>query len=223
MPRPGIPVMYYKYDLTVQHLGSYAKPQTRTDEAFVYAKEPRDNPASSQFGWPEPGRHRSQASDAGPSRQIAFRRSARIGRPPNQIGQGMTDQAADAARAVAKTLALELGLPDLPVEVETVLAERDAPRRPDRYLDPISLASVIVPIAALAWTVYNDIRARHGKDGNGPAPQIEDNARDAVRDAVRTALDNARDAGVEMSPGDEEPVIECIVTEIVRLFQDPGD
>jgi hypothetical protein len=31
-------------------------------------------------------------------------------------------------------------------------------QRPDRYLDPISLASLIVAIATLAWTIYNDQR-----------------------------------------------------------------
>ena len=47
----------------------------------------------------------------------------------------MTDPAADAARSAAAILAAELG-PSLPAEVDDVLDARDAPRRPDRYLDP---------------------------------------------------------------------------------------
>ena len=69
----------------------------------------------------------------------------------------MTDPAADAARSAAVILAPDLG-PNLPAEVEAALAARDAQQRPDRYLDPVSLASLIVAIAALAWTIYNDHR-----------------------------------------------------------------
>ena len=69
----------------------------------------------------------------------------------------MTDPAADAARSAAAILAADLG-PDLPAEVEAALAARDIQQRPDRYLDPVSLASLIVAIATLAWTVYSDLR-----------------------------------------------------------------
>ena len=48
----------------------------------------------------------------------------------------MTDPAADAARAAAAILALDLG-PNLPAEVEAALAARDTQQRPDRYLDPV--------------------------------------------------------------------------------------
>jgi len=40
--------------------------------------------------------------------------------------------------------------PNLPAEVEAALAARDAQQRPDRYLDPVSLASLIMAIASLA-------------------------------------------------------------------------
>jgi hypothetical protein len=69
----------------------------------------------------------------------------------------MTDPAADAARSAALILAPDLG-PNLPAEVEAALAARDTQQRPDRYLDPVSLASLIVAIATLAWTIYNDHR-----------------------------------------------------------------
>jgi hypothetical protein len=71
----------------------------------------------------------------------------------------MTDPAADAARSAAAILAPDLG-PGLPAEVEVALAARQAPQRPGRYLDPVSLATLIVAIATLAWTIYNDQRSR---------------------------------------------------------------
>ena len=71
----------------------------------------------------------------------------------------MTDPAADAARSAAAILALDLG-PNLPAEVEAALAARDTQQRPDRYFNPVSLASLIVAIATLAWTIYTDQRIR---------------------------------------------------------------
>jgi hypothetical protein len=78
----------------------------------------------------------------------------------------MTDPAADAARSAAAILAADLG-PGLPAEVEAALAARGTGQRPDRYLDPLSLASLIVAIATLAWTIYNDRR----KQTPGPPPE----------------------------------------------------
>ena len=69
----------------------------------------------------------------------------------------MTDPAADAARSAAVILAPDLG-PNLPAEVEAALAARDGGQRPDRALDPVTLASLIVALATLAWTIYNDHR-----------------------------------------------------------------
>ena len=71
----------------------------------------------------------------------------------------MTDPAADAARSAAAILAPDLG-PKLPAEVEAALAARGTPQRPDQYFNPVSLASLIVAIATLAWTIYNDQRTR---------------------------------------------------------------
>jgi hypothetical protein len=80
----------------------------------------------------------------------------------------MTDPAAAAARAAATILAPDLG-PSLPAEVEAALAARDSQQRPGRYLDPVSLASLIVSIATLAWTIYNDQRHRT-PDPPSPSP-----------------------------------------------------
>ena len=71
----------------------------------------------------------------------------------------MTDAVADAARSAATILAPDLGQ-NLPAEVEAALAARGGDYRPERYLDPVSLGSLIVSVATLAWTIYNDQRGR---------------------------------------------------------------
>lgn len=89
----------------------------------------------------------------------------------------MTDPAADAARAAAAILAPDLG-PTLPTEVEAALADR---QHPGRYIDPVSLASLIVAIATLAWTIYSDQR-----DHTPDPPPPTSPARSASPSANRT-------------------------------------
>ena len=112
----------------------------------------------------------------------------------------MTDPAADAARSAAVILAPDLG-PNLPGEVEAALAARDTQGRPDRYLDPVSLASLIVAIATLAWTIYNDLR-KHTPD---PPPNL-------IARQVRITL---RDQDASVPPGTER-ITEVVATEITR-------
>jgi len=114
----------------------------------------------------------------------------------------MTDLVADAARAAAAILAPDHG-PHLPAEVEAALAARDTSQRPDRYLDPTSLASLIVSVATLAWTIYNDQRNRHHSD---PPPA------DSIARQVRITL---RDQDTALPPGTER-ITEIIATEITR-------
>ena len=118
----------------------------------------------------------------------------------------MTDPAADAARATAAILAPDLG-PSLPAEVEAALAARDTQQRPDRYLDPVSLATLIVSIATLAWTIYTDQRDRHHADP--PA--------DAVARQVRVTL---RDQDTALPPGTDR-ITEIVATEITRHASPP--
>jgi nitrogen fixation-related uncharacterized protein len=113
----------------------------------------------------------------------------------------MTDPAADAARAAAAILAPDLGS-HLPAEVEAALAARDIGQRPDRFLDPVSLAALIVAVATLAWTIYTDQRDRHHADP--PA--------DAVARQVRITL---RDQDTALPPGTER-ITEIVATEITR-------
>jgi hypothetical protein len=118
----------------------------------------------------------------------------------------VTDPAAQAARSAAAILAPDLG-PALPAEVEAALAARHAQQRPDRYSDPVSLASLIVSIATLAWTIYNDQRTRHGQPDHDPAPQP-----DVIARQVRITL---RDQDIQLPSGTER-ITEIIATEITR-------
>jgi hypothetical protein len=118
----------------------------------------------------------------------------------------MTDPAADAARSAAAILAPDLGT-NLSAEVEAALAARDTQQRPDRFLDPVSLASLIVAIATLAWTIYNDQR-KHTSD---PPPS-------SIARQVRISL---RDQGTSLPPSAER-ITEVIATEIIRQAQPPG-
>ena len=113
----------------------------------------------------------------------------------------MTDPAADAARAAAAILAPDLG-PHLPAEVEAALAARDTRDRPGQYLDPVSLASLIVSIASLAWTIYND---RHNHSHEPPPPET-------IARQVRITL---RHQDLSLPPGTDR-ITEIIATEITR-------
>jgi hypothetical protein len=112
----------------------------------------------------------------------------------------MTDPAADAARAAAAILAPDLGS-NLPAEVEAALTARDTPQRPDRYLDIVALATLIVDAATLAWTIYHDQR-KHTHD---PPP-------DSIARQVRIIL---RDQDTPLPP-DTEHITEVVATEITR-------
>jgi hypothetical protein len=117
----------------------------------------------------------------------------------------MTDPAADAARTAAVILAPDLGL-SLPAEVEAALAARGTHQRPDRYLDPVSLATLIVTIATLAWTICNDQR-NHTPD---PPPAT-------IARQIRISL---RDQDTHLPPGTER-ITEIVATEITRQPSPP--
>ena len=113
----------------------------------------------------------------------------------------MTGPAANAARSAAVILAADLG-PGLPAEVETALAARDT----EQYLDSVSLASLIVSIATLAWQIYTDQR-KHTPDP--PA--------DSIARQVRITL---RDQDTALPPGTER-ITEIVATEITRHANPP--
>ena len=121
----------------------------------------------------------------------------------------MTDPAAQAARSAAAILAPDLGA-SLPAQVETALAARGNQQRPDRYLDPVSLATLIVSIATLAWTIYSDQRTRRDHHDPGPPP-------DVIARQVRITL---RDQDIQLPPGTER-ITEIVATEITRHASPP--
>ncbi len=123
----------------------------------------------------------------------------------------MTDHVADAARSAAAILAPDLGL-NLPVEVEAALAARGGAQRPDRYLDPVSLGSLIVSVATLAWTVYNDLRGRGQEQRPEPDRAIQEPEADFIARQVRVTL---REQDVNLPPGTDR-ITEVVATEIIR-------
>jgi hypothetical protein len=122
----------------------------------------------------------------------------------------MTDPAAEAARSAAAILAPDLGL-SLPAEVEAALAAREAQRRPDRFVDPVSLAGLIVAIATLAWTIYNDQRDRH----RTPEPP----AAESIARQVRITL---REQDTSLPRGSER-ITEIVATEVIRHASPPKE
>jgi hypothetical protein len=123
----------------------------------------------------------------------------------------MNDPVADAARSAAVILAPDLGR-NLPTEVEAALAARAGAQRPDRFLDPVSLGSVIVSIATLAWTIYNDQRNRTQEQKPKPDCIVHEPEADSIAHQVRNAL---RDQDMNLPPGTER-ITELIATEIIR-------
>ncbi|MET8853620.1 hypothetical protein [Amycolatopsis sp. NPDC004625] len=104
------------------------------------------------------------------------------------------------ARAAARRLA-SADAPRLEIDVEVALHHRSTRPEPGQYLDPVTLGSLIVSTATLAWTVFKDLRTKTLK------PKA-----DIVARRVRIELPPAED----ISPTDQDRVIEIIVEEIVN-------
>jgi len=116
----------------------------------------------------------------------------------------MSDPVADAARTAGATLAAELGS-GLPADVEAALYVRQVgDGRPSQYVDPVSLAGLIVAIATLAWTVYSDLRKR-----------VPEPAQETVVRQVRMTL---RDSG-ELLPPQAGRITEVVVTEVIKAVR----
>jgi hypothetical protein len=121
----------------------------------------------------------------------------------------MTDPVPGAARSAAVILAPDLGR-NLPVEVEAALAARGGDQRPDRYLDLVSLGSLIVSVATLAWTIYSDQRNR----SHERQPEA-----DSIARQVRITL---REQDTALPPGTEH-ITEVVATEIIRQSKQSGE
>jgi hypothetical protein len=110
----------------------------------------------------------------------------------------MSDPIAIAARAAAQQLKAEAG-PGLVAEVEAVLAARQSPSAPPQYVDPTALASLIVAIASLAWTVCTDLKKRTAKPSEEMIARI-----------IRLDL---LDQGQAAAP---DHIVEIVITEALR-------
>ncbi len=79
----------------------------------------------------------------------------------------MDDAVSGIARAAAARLSTDLG-GEVVVGVEEALQAQEGGASPKRYFDPISLGSLIVSVASLAWTVLRDLRRERAK----PSPDV---------------------------------------------------
>ncbi|MFD7403574.1 hypothetical protein ACFV7R_13085 [Streptomyces sp. NPDC059866] len=121
----------------------------------------------------------------------------------------MVDPVGPGARAAAHRLTTPHN-PNLATDVEAALHARETTTRPDQYLDPISLGALIVSIASLAWTVYNDLKKQT------PAPH-----HDVITRHVRIRLDQAETPQPALSPTDRDRYIDITIEETLNAAQDP--
>ncbi|MET7399625.1 hypothetical protein ABZS66_39690 [Dactylosporangium sp. NPDC005572] len=112
----------------------------------------------------------------------------------------MTDRTAHVARRAARILTPRFG-ELLPVEVEAVLDARRSRQPSLQFVDPIAVASLVVSTAALAWTMYTDLK------NGGQRAQLEDlraHVLDALEDDVDDAIIDAVTQTTVATPDEEE-------------------
>ena len=122
----------------------------------------------------------------------------------------MTD--ATTADTIARRSAARLtGIdPDLPRHVEQALAEDPLARPAERVIDPISLASLIVSLASLGWTIYHDTKKDRAAAGPDPAARAQRLAAQLQEDGTAAARLPAA-----LTPDQRGMVIRVIAAEIV--------
>lgn len=98
----------------------------------------------------------------------------------------------------------------LPEDVEAALATHHGTRPPDQYLDPTAVAGLIVSIATMAWTVYNDLRSRGAADPTT----------DAVTRRVRQQLDRDDIPVPQLDPAERDRIIDITVEETLDAAHD---
>ena len=107
----------------------------------------------------------------------------------------MSDQADRVARAAAQRLAPKYG-PTLAEDVEVILQTDNGDRQPGQYFDPISIASLVVSVASLGWTICKDLRKKTEK----PAAEV-------VARRLRLEIPASKD---------RDQIIDVVVDEIVK-------
>jgi hypothetical protein len=109
-------------------------------------------------------------------------------------------QVARAARAAAQRLA-SVHSPGLDAQVEAALHAECTDQPAEQYLDPVSVSSLIVSVAALSWTIYKDLRSNAFKP-----------ARDVIAHRVRVELP----VSDQIPPSERDRVIAVVVEEVVK-------
>lgn len=104
------------------------------------------------------------------------------------------------ARATARRLAASYGA-GMPSEVEAVLYAKRTSQRRDQYIDPVSIGSLIVAVATLAWTIYSDLKRKT------PPPSAE-----AVAEELRFEM-RGHDG---LRPDNRDLIISVVVEEVIR-------
>ncbi|WP_141578993.1 hypothetical protein [Actinomadura sp. WMMA1423] len=122
----------------------------------------------------------------------------------------MNDTIQQAARAAGARLAPEYGR-RLPADVEAALHSGDGASRRERY-DPVSIGGLIVSIATLAWTIYQDHKKKHNEQ---PSTQV-------IIRTVRIELSNDG-APEQVNAEQRDRIIEAVVEEIAQAISDETD
>ena len=113
----------------------------------------------------------------------------------------VSDPISAAARAAAECLVIDYG-PRLAGEVEAALHAPGPDHRREQY-DPVSVASLIVSAASLAWAIYISLK----KNTPDPSPKY-------VVHSVSLRLKDRVD--MDIDPVSRDRVIEVVVTEVIR-------
>jgi hypothetical protein len=100
----------------------------------------------------------------------------------------------DLARRTGRKLALELGI-ELPLSIERELSADSELAPAHQYSGITELASLVVSIAALAWTVYRDLRAETPKP---PRHLVEKRLRLRLGDRTPDRLSAERERIIEV-------------------------
>jgi len=108
-----------------------------------------------------------------------------------------------ARRAAARLTDIE---PNLPTQVETELKQDPLENPTERFIDPISLAALIVSIASLGWTIYHDIKKDHA-DASAKTQALKQQLKDGQAAA---GLPN-------IAPAQYDHILTVVATEIVQL------
>jgi hypothetical protein len=116
----------------------------------------------------------------------------------------MSDPITAAAFSAADLLTADYG-PDVVAEVKNALHVHGTRGRPDQYVDPVSVGSLIVAIATLAWTIHTDLRKKKAQP-----------SREVLVHQVRAELREYDSPGMD----DASRITEIVVTGLIRIVRE---